>query len=630
MIRYSLILGFVFLFVSSMLAQRERTMPPPAPPSDVASDTLIADNGTDTVALTALDTILFEEGFMMLNAHVYRQEIPDTLLKNSHYYNPAYKDGTYEYIGLGNLGDPMLGFKPHLPRHPGIRLGVHAYDYLIFNRENRFINNTFKPETSVSFVQAGSNADIMLEANYAYTFTSRINATVNYRRINHEGLYSFQKNRHTQLSMAAYYRISLEYHLEVYAIINDFKTQNNGGIVSDSLLFTSGAERRRNVPVNLQEGRTLMGYHQFGLRHAYQPAQFENIRWIFEHAYLRHRFFYYDNVPPLNGGIYGDLVLNPIGVRHKLQHDVIEHTASHLQHFAPSLHGALSLRHAVHLIRQEPDRTSMQSVEVIGSASWKPDSVFQLSGKAVAGLYSNRAAWSLEGNGYYKLGEQFRINADIKLTEYLPSLIQQGINVSFEPVYQNDFQNTRALQFSSGVEWKPPGISAGAGITQYNRYIYFDQQGLPKLADFVTIPQLRAGFHRRFGPLITGHIFSYQPGKHAEVPIPEWYSKHSLALQGMIFREAMLANVGFDLTLNADWQAPGYMPLTGNYTINGGGVETYPALDFHFSFKVSRFRAFLLFENILDFVIEPVHYQISGYPLRDFTFRLGIDWRFND
>ncbi len=546
-----------------------------------------------------------------------------------HRFDPVYHEGRIDRVGTGNLGDPMYELIPLLPREPGLRPGPEVYRYLLMDRHNRMIINTEEHLTGVSFVQGTNNAEIMLEANYAHTFSRHFNLNINYRRINHEGLYSFQKNRHTQLSLAGFKQFSDRYYLSFFSISNDIKTQNNGGIPADSVLFLPGAERRRTVPVNLTEGRTMAGYGQHGVRHFLSAENLPGVTWIAEQVFHNQRFHYYDNVPPDDGSFYGVFAVNPVGIRHFLHHRIVENSAGAMGSVG-LFTGNLRLRHRWHIVDGDIQREHFQSVDVLGNATIHADSLLQWNWSAEAGLTGGEFTWAVNTRVRWMLFKSLHLYGSAQAMRYLPSLTDRQLIISFEELYRSDWSSVTGYDVSGGVHWLNAGLAAEVGFFQAFNFIHSGFDGLPVQTTLITIPRASVIFSHSLGPLHTDHRLSFQYGVDGVYPLPLWYSLHGIALEGMIFNRAMLARTGFDLRLSDSWESPLYMPVTGSFFPGTQVVETYPWLDFYFSFKVERFTAFAKFENVLDFFIEPAAYQIATYPLRDFSFRFGINWQFTD
>jgi len=99
--------------------------------------------------------------------------------------------------------------------------------------------------------------------------------------------------------------------------------------------------------------------------------------------------------------------------------------------------------------------------------------------------------------------------------------------------------------------------------------------------------------------------------------------------------------VGFDARYNTAYKPHYYNPFTGQFQLqNRQEVNFYPMVDAFFSMRVTRFRAFIKYENATsnfindgeqrDVLKSRSYFQTAQYLFPDAAIRFGISWRLLD
>jgi hypothetical protein len=72
-----------------------------------------------------------------------------------------------------------------------------------------------------------------------------------------------------------------------------------------------------------------------------------------------------------------------------------------------------------------------------------------------------------------------------------------------------------------------------------------------------------------------------------------------------------------------------YFPLTAQFQINNGSLASpYPLIDAFASFKITKFRIFLKFEDIASAFLQTRYSQVYNYYMPNGGLRFGFKWRF--
>ena len=126
--------------------------------------------------------------------------LSDTLLDGFQQYQPSRQVKYFDYITLGEIGQPhkQLLYQPII--REGFDLGFHQFDlYLQPSEEVRFFDNP-KPYTEAYYSSTISQEELLMKAIASIKLTKQINGAIDYQRINHAGLYQNSNNKHTNFS----------------------------------------------------------------------------------------------------------------------------------------------------------------------------------------------------------------------------------------------------------------------------------------------------------------------------------------------------------------------------------------------------------------------------------------------
>ncbi len=182
-----------------------------------------------------------------------RSWLPDTTLHNFQrrpFIQPYYHD-------LGNLGTPVRS-QLFIPENIGITgpsLGYHVYDVYRFKADSLRYYNTTRPYTSFSY-QLGSKLEQTARLMHTQNITPRWNFSAQYQKINSAGYFRLQRSNHDCGALSTHYSSKNQrYELFGAAVYNNLQSDENGGILGDTLLDETRYSDRATVPVALDNDR---------------------------------------------------------------------------------------------------------------------------------------------------------------------------------------------------------------------------------------------------------------------------------------------------------------------------------------------------------------------------------------
>ncbi|RMG80442.1 MAG: hypothetical protein D6714_14615, partial [Bacteroidetes bacterium] len=252
------------------------------------------------------------------------------------------------------------------------------------------------------------------------------------------------------------------------------------------------------------------------------------------------------------------------------------------------------------------------------------------------GLLQNAGDFRLSGDLTFSLKKIGTIQAEVVNQLYAPTLIQHRFFNTQRLVWENHFDKT--LESSLAGTYALPAFDFSVSVrnTLITNYIYFDTLARPRQENAViNLLQLTLQKDFRLGPVRFNNLLVFQNSSSSVLRVPDLYTKHSLYVEGKIFRKAMLARLGIDARLTTPYRADLYDPVSGQFHLqNQYELPFTPLVDVFFSFKVRTFRFFLKVENILTPVTRSYYYQVPTYALpfgwSNGGLRFGLSWRLVD
>jgi hypothetical protein len=386
---------------------------------------------------------------------------------------------------------------------------------------------------------------------------------------------------------------------------------------------------------NPQSERAFTVYHQF--------------------AWRKESYKFADTSP--DSSFYGDFLVDRRGLRHYLEVRALENTFK-LQTFklkpaAPKLGAGpkgkedralpqesdlleIGLLHRLNFVKQEPvDTGVIQNLFLTARLNFSPGDRLRLNSYAHLGIGANAGDYRLSGELFLNLKKIGTLQLEAVNQLYSPSLIPQRFYLTQEEIWKNDFGRTLETSLSGTYSLPQFHFSAGAKSHLLNNLVYFDETGRPQQSGTFSILQLTARKDFHLGPLHSENSAYLQQTTSDVLPLPQFYSKHSLYLEGKIFKKVMLTKIGVDARLASGYTPPSYNPLIGQFQLQSTQTTPFtPLLDAFLSFRVKTFRFFFKVENLLSAPLQTYYYQTADYPMpfgyTNGGMRMGINWRLVD
>ena len=559
------------------------------------------------------------------------------------HYDPS-KGLGHEWIHLGNIGSgarPVF-FTP--TRKTGLDIGLHAYDLYkkSFDQIRLFDLNT--PITKLFFSQGQGQENSMMQGYFSRNFSKGIHVNMDYSRMNHQGIYIHQKNRHTALTSTIWiHHPRGRWDMYISYLYNKIEGEDNGGVETLESLKDIGNNpvtrgNRGVIDVFINNGFTRHRENGAELKLQYYLGElptdtlqiFKKNQWLDATlSYHSRDYLSYDT--GLDSNYYNEFYIDDRGLRSFIKHDQLSGSI----HYAWKLNDStyhkpflnIGLHYDRNIISRDLRRSIQNNLYITGQLNkilWPGG---EINGSLKSYFGANAGDLALEGTLSQKVRSHL-LMANIQLFRFSPSLIEQRWEINSESFWNNGFNRPSYLKWAGA--WKVQKNNSEIGIQNYilNNWIYFDDQAQPaQLENVEIVLGIYAEKLFKFGKWRSYNYILYQESTNDALPLPQLFAKTSIYLSTYIFKKALLIQPGLDLRWNSSYNALGYLPLLNQFhTQQQYDLGNYPLLDAYANFKVSRFRAFIKMENLTSYLTDDVYFHHALYPYFDAAFRFGISW----
>ncbi len=620
----------------------------------------------------ASDSIQLPEELDTATVNYYFADAPkvifserDSLLDNNfQQYDPA-RMRQLDYFHLGQSGTAATPsvYQPFLRR--GFDIGLHAFDiYTIKNADVRFYQQT-KAFSDV-FFSAAQQTDHFLRTKFGRNFANGVNLSIDYSRINNQTLTSppqFQSpvfggsgiayNPPRGLTSALGLGISVNrarYDGFFTLTANIVNQLDNGGLDTTQItgetnqfqlrngFLTDAVTRYEKYEYSYLQYFKLNGKDSTGEKRSYLASHQITFR---DTKYLSSDPFSTTAPRRQDTLFYRSFLTDSRGIRFNLRDKMLENTFSlsttRQRKLADSTKTKgqndwfeVGLIHQFHNVNQENDGKNLQNLLLKGRWNFTPNDNMRLETYAHFNVLGyNLGDYRLTGELFLNLKNigNLTVKAVNQLSE--PTYLQDELVLTQKPFWTNDFKKTVETNLSGTIAIPRLNFEATVGYALLNNYIYFDTKALAQQTSTpLSILQLIVNQNFKIANFHLDNVIAFQKPTENIIRLPAIYSKNSLYWEGKLFKKVMRTRIGFDFRFASKWNAPTYMPITGQFFQQDvATVGEYPAVDAFLSFKVKQLRLFLKMENVLGGYGNPPFYQTFNAPTPEARFRFGMHWQ---
>jgi len=605
----------------------------------------------------------FEEVSLDTNMHQVQKE-----------YNPALLQG-FSYEHLGNLGHALNHVDFFLRPETDVFLFGRAWDPYLKTADRTTFFNTKTPFTSISYstnLFINQAPEETIEAIHTQNASPFTNFGIYFNILSGKSYYANQKTRVNRVGLFGSHAKN-RYSIFGSFYSNGFKLGDNGGLV-DLDGFKNGVEENEwQYEMNLGNAHTEYRNLSLFLTQKYNLVEKQthtdslgNTTTTGKTLSLSHQLLvernmknYYDEVNLEE--------LSPVYNNYYYLNDIAKDSASEDK-----------ISNVFQVILGDPDYDKLSArvysgyeVRRFGMLSpydysfWQVDSSLRDTvvgrfndqfyhdvyiGLYLAGPTTGVWDWVIDGK-YYLLG-YYQNNFDINATfsREIMGKADLGLRGSIDlrkPHYftnhysssflrwENDFPSMFRIKGEAFVSSDELEMDIRAGAALISNYVYWDHEAIPRVYDSDLL--VLSGYFSKHFKLSGWHsenkiLVQYTTADEVlRLPLATIYSSNYW--KQSLFKGALIADLGFDVSYFTTYRASAYMPATGAFFLQDeGDVGGFPFLDVFFSFRIARTRIFASYNNIFAGVefLDNNYFTTYRYPMKPRNMRMGLVWTFYD
>lgn len=587
-------------------------------------------------------------------------KIKDTITYHNHQYVPGRRVNEY-YAGLGNLGLAQKNLIPDFRANEGMVYGKNSLDIYGTEPDQVIYYQSKRPYSNIFYVM-GPSKENYLQVTHSQNFYKGLTIGLKYRLISSLGPYTQQRTDNNNIVLnARYFSPSRNYGILAGYLVNNYKSEDNGGIQNDSIFENNIETNRAVVGVNLQDALSRTIKNRFYITQFLEPSlgsheekdeldtvpqdsiQKNNLLKKISLGRLEHRmvlsrdqYIYTDTYP--KAGFYPTPLLDTIQtydstLYFQLENEIAWSTSGFLHQSNFPLKFRLALKHQYTRIANDSTSSTWNQFIPNASIALVIRNKMELSGHAffVSGGYND---------GDYGINGKFTLTP---FQQFNSSLLVEGGFFSEMPGYfyksylSNHFiwDNTLTKQNILFISPKLKVNYLTIGVDYYllSNLAYFSYDGKAKQnSKEVSLIRGAAAIDYSWRRIhIQANAWYQYLNDTSALRLPSWIVKATLSYSGKIFKSALWIEPGVDFTWNSSYYADNYMPaIQSFYLSNLKEIGGFPWIDFFVNFKVKRAQIFLRFRHINSGWSGSNYYDTPHYPLYDGGLNFGISWNFYD
>lgn len=218
--------------------------------------------------------------------------------------------------------------------------------------------------------------------------------------------------------------------------------------------------------------------------------------------------------------------------------------------------------------------------------------------------------------------------------KYSEKAASHNLNYYFSNHYKwdNHFKDQKDIKLSAKYINRKLNLEIGGVMNTTNKYIYFGLKGVPQQHE-KEIKIYTAYFQHRLD-LWKFHFVNklyYQSSDSEIIDLPEISYFGSYYFKNYVFNNALLLELGANLTYNTKFYSPSYNIATNSfYRQDQEKFGAYPKIDLFANFKIKRMTIFIKYEHLNQSFGNKNYFLNSYYAMDPGTLKYGFRWIFND
>ena len=579
----------------------------------------------------------------------------DTNLHGFEKYDPILIYNEFN-ASLGNIGlaSRNVVFTPEI--FCGFDQGVHSFDGYMYQNERVKYYSSVSPFTKLGY-SMGSKKEQIFSVLHSHNIKKLLTIAVDFKVINSPGRYRFQQQSNNKNAVfTAYFNTkNKRYGLLANYIYNNINVQENGGITNDTLYedYRAGLADTSSS-YYLKGAQSIIIDNGFYFKNfvnlfstpakadstdsvATQNKKFDLGRLTYTFRFHKLVLRYNDN--SVNLDYYKNVYINSLAAQDETYNISFENSIYWSNSEFNTKGNARKLRISAGAKYDYIEVHSMDSTTFLNLITPFAKVKYNFMGDHVLNLNFQYLIDNVKNDNY---------KADFSITKHIgkaerdfgqtylkasysvqnPSYIYNYYYSDFF-CWKNEYKNQTILSANIGYQYKK--LDFGVKYYRINDYLYFNSDALPEQSSDRTLSVTSIYLKKNFDFGIFGwdNSLVYQYSENDLVNVPAFVGSQTYYFKHDFFKNALYAELGFDLNYNTLYFADGYMPATKEFfTQSSKEVGNYLYIDVFLNFKIKRAFFFLKLQHANSGLMGYNYYTTPHYPGQDRLFRFGVSWKF--
>lgn len=600
----------------SDLAGQGRGTPAPSSKKDSSSAPL-------NLEMAEVDTSFYY--YFTLEDINTKNEIEEENIHHKHNYSES-RQFKNPHLSLGNYGSSLLPVIYSINKDIGNRLAFNQYDaYHQSSSDFRYFQLNL-PYNNLYFSPVGGQRNFLVKADFSRNFTNQNNINLAYKRINQVGFYSNQDTKITSFAIGLWNKSKNGKRNSFISLHANNNEENHNGGVRDSIGSDNISRTRTTIPTLLDNDAV---------------SRFENFKYVLDNflSYgtfnihhqisFHHGYYKYSDDGTLGEEeerVYGKYLTETRGLRAFYGFSHLENELSiGFEKNKYKLDAGLAF--ANRSFDLETEVVKKNDAFLYGKL--KTDfGIVQLDALLKSGFLDAAGNFLLTADANIPLGNWIHLFGNLSISRYNPAINHQKLILNHLDFFNNDnFSKVNESSLNIGMTIPKTKTSFSWTSTVSDNLIYMNSD-----LDFVQNEGSILGTHFMIHQELNWKIFHFDNGVHYQTfdnnwsNLPELYSRHDFYVQGKLFKQRLLLDVGTAMINIVQDKTIGYLPITGSFYAKDNEQPYYPYTELYVNFKVDDFTGFIKAENLSFFFRDDFYYHIDNYPQFDYKLRIGVNW----
>lgn len=611
---------------------------------------------THAVALHANDSSLVY--FSKLNSNPIRSNDSiwyDTMsFVNPAAFQPEDAETFYQTLGSGGMALQPLLFL--ISPKSGFSYGRNSFDPYRYQQSNTRFFSVLRPFTDLRY-QMGKDREQTIEVLHSQNVWKGLSLGLQYRLFRDNGHLARQKSDLSNFALKAHF-LSENQRYEVYAdyLRNRFTTQENGGLVNDSL-YRENTESdpslyaiRLSAAEGFLKASELFIQQQYHLEVPGNSVTGDSInRKFWSLGTLMHRFKYsretqrFRDENPASGyyyHIYADSLLSLDSIyQEKYENELLwTNIRKDKQHQFMQLYFGVGHELAKHEYGIHSDTMKIgasktfQSIILKGGIRKPVFKSLTLNGQFeyISVSDYNAGDFSLEGSLEQVIGRDFKMKGGVLLASQQPDYFYSFYQ-SNHFKWEQELEKTNSL--TSRFQFIGPGVYAGLDYSLVSNFMYMGQDSLPhQFSNEFSVLSAQASYRFRWKKMgFTPKVLYQLTNKEDILPLPQLAAKLRIDFSLNLFDGVLKTTTGLEASYFTAYYAPAYIPALRSFVLQDETkIGGYPYADVFITAQLKRARFSLRYMHVNQGWPAYDHFGSPGYALEGRGFKFGLSWMFHD